>query len=97
MKFIITEKTLESKRDPNNQKAHEPKKAEIKPASVPVLTQSLAEFVKKSESKQADFVEVENDEEETGYKNVVKLDNKGFKDEFRKVLYFYRSKVEYIP
>lgn len=32
------------------------------------------------------FVEI-NDVEESGYKNVVKLDNKTFKDEFRKVLY----------
>lgn len=52
------------------------------------LAQTLAEFVKKTQSKEANFVEV-NDVEESGYKNVVKLDNKTFKDEFRKVLYFY--------
>jgi hypothetical protein len=88
---MFIEKTLESKRAANNQKAPEPKTSENKTASIPSLGQSLADFVKKSESKQAKFVEVENDEEELGYKNVVKLDNKGFKDEFRKVLYFYRS------
>lgn len=42
--------------------------------------------MKKTESKQADFVEVE-DVDESGYKNVVKLDNKTFKDEFRKVIF----------
>lgn len=40
---------------------------------------------------QAGFVEVEDVEDESGYKNVVKLDNKTFKDEFRKVLYFYSN------
>lgn len=50
------------------------------------LSQTLAEFVKKTESMQAGFVEVEDVEVESSYKNVVKLDNKTFKDEFRKVL-----------
>jgi len=40
---------------------------------------------------QAGFVEVEDVEDELGYKNVVKLDYKTFKDEFRKVLYFYSN------
>lgn len=44
--------------------------------------------MKKTESMQAGFVEVEDVDEESGYKNVVKLDNKTFKDEFRKVWYF---------
>lgn len=56
------------------------------------LSQTLAEFVKNTQSKQAEFVEV-NEVEESGYKNVVKLDNKTFKDEFRKVLYFYSYNV----
>lgn len=86
---MFLEKTLESKRATNDKKDAEPKTSTNKPVSIPALTQSLADFVKKSESKQADFVEVENDEKETGYKNVVKLDNKGFKDEFRKVLYIF--------
>lgn len=51
------------------------------------LTETLAEFVKKTESKQANFIESE-ETEESGYKNVVKLDNKTFKDEFRKVINF---------
>jgi len=44
---------------------------------------------------QAGFVEVEDVEDESSYKNVVKLDNKTFKDEFRKVLYFYSNYVLY--
>lgn len=76
---------LESVRTANNQKASEPKKPAKIPETVP-LAQTLAEFVKKTESKQANFVEVE-DVEELGYKNVVKLDNKTFKDEFRKVIF----------
>lgn len=54
----------------------------------------MADFVKKTESKQAEFVEVD-DVKESGYKNVVKLDNKTFKDEFRKVLHFYSHKKYY--
>lgn len=38
------------------------------------------------------FVEI-NNAEESGYKNIVKLDNKTFKDEFRKVLYFIYIKL----
>lgn len=82
-------KTLESKRAAENKKNSEPKKPVKKPEELP-LAQTLAEFVKKTESKQACFVEVEDDAEETGYKNVVKLDNKTFKDEFRKVLYYVK-------
>lgn len=48
--------------------------------------------MKKTESKQAEFVEVDN-VEESGYKNIVKLDNKTFKDEFRKVMYSYATEV----
>lgn len=50
---------------------------------------SLSDFVKKTETNIAKFVEVD-EVEESGYKNVVKLDNKTFKDEFRKVsIVFY--------
>jgi len=77
-------KKLESLRAAENQRASEPKKPVKKPDPLP-MAQTLAEFVKKTESKQAEFVEV-NDVEESGYKNVVKLDNKTFKDEFRKVV-----------
>lgn len=76
---------MESLRTAENQRASEPKKHEKKPEPLP-LAQTLADFVKKTESKQEEFVEVD-DVEESGYKNVVKLDNKTFKDEFRKVLY----------
>ncbi|KAF0758496.1 guanine nucleotide-binding protein-like 3, partial [Aphis craccivora] len=78
-------KKLEAIRTANVQKAAAPKKPEQKPEPLP-LSQTLAEFVKKTESMQAGFVEVEDVDEELGYKNVVKLDNKTFKDEFRKVV-----------
>jgi len=87
MFYIICQfigKKLESIRTANVQKAAAPKKPEQKPEPLP-LSQTLAEFVKKTESMQAGFVEVEDVDEESGYKNVVKLDNKTFKDEFRKV------------
>jgi len=74
---------LESLRTAENQRASQPKKPEKISESLP-LSQTLTEFVKKTESKQAEFVEVQ-DVEELSYKNVVKLDNKTFKDEFRKV------------
>ncbi|CAI6347500.1 unnamed protein product [Macrosiphum euphorbiae] len=77
-------KKLESIKTANVQKAAH-KKPEKITEPLP-LSQTLAEFVKKTESMQAGFVEVEDVEEETGYKNVVKLDNKTFKDEFRKVV-----------
>lgn len=76
---------MDSLRTAAKQRANEPKKPEKFTEPLP-LAQSLAEFVKKTESKQAEFVEEEIDVEETGYKNVVKLDHKTFKDEFRKVL-----------
>lgn len=78
---------MESIRTANVQKASVPKKPEKVTEPLP-LSQTLAEFVKKTESMQAGFVEVEDVEDESGYKNVVKLDNKTFKDEFRKVWYF---------
>jgi len=81
---------LESIKTANVQKATAHKKAEKITEPLP-LSQTLAEFVKKTESMQAGFVEVEDVEDESGYKNVVKLDNKTFKDEFRKVLYFYSN------
>jgi hypothetical protein len=90
----ILGKKLESIRTANVQKASAPKKPEKKPEPLP-LSQTLAEFVKKTESMQAGFVEVEDVEEESGYKNVVKLDNKTFKDEFRKVLYFTSNYILY--
>lgn len=85
--LLFIGKTIEAKRASDNQRASEPKKPEKKPEPL-TLTQTLAEFVKKTESKQADFVEVDN-VEELGYKNIVKLDNKTFKDEFRKVLFLF--------
>lgn len=84
--WYFSGKAIESKRAVENKKNSETKKPEKKPEELP-LAQTLAEFVKKTETKQAGFVEVE-DVEELGYKNVVKLDNKTFKDEFRKVLFY---------
>lgn len=56
------------------------------PVTLPTAP-TLAEFVKKTQTNISEFVEVD-EVEESGYKNVIKLDNKTFKDEFRKVLYF---------
>ncbi|XP_050520204.1 guanine nucleotide-binding protein-like 3 homolog [Daktulosphaira vitifoliae] len=68
-----------------NKKDKEQPKDETKIESITSLKETLADFVKRTESKQANFVESE-EHEESGYKNVVKLDNKSFKDEFRKVV-----------
>lgn len=77
---------MESLHAAEKQRASEPKKLQKIPEPLP-LAQTLAEFVKTTESKQAKFVEVDN-VEESNYKNVVKLDNKTFKDEFKKVFLF---------
>lgn len=77
---------VQSKHGVNNQKVSE----SIEPMQVsePLpAAPSLSEFVMKTQANIAKFVEVD-EVEESGYKNVVKLDNKTFKDEFRKVLYF---------
>lgn len=91
---LFKEKKIESIRAAEKQRTNkEPKK--LAKISEPLhLTQTLADFVKKTESKQAEFVEVD-DVEESGYKNVVKLDNKTFKDAFKKVLHFYSHKKYY--
>lgn len=85
--FKFIGKKLESIRTSEKQRANEPVKPKKISEPLP-LTQTLADFVKKTETKQAEFVEVDN-VEESDYKNIVKLDNKTFKDEFRKVMYSY--------
>ncbi|VVC35927.1 GTP binding domain,P-loop containing nucleoside triphosphate hydrolase,GTP-binding protein, orthogonal [Cinara cedri] len=75
---------IQSKQEKNDRKASEPKKSVNVPETLPAAP-TLAEFVKKTQTNIAEFVEVD-EVEESGYKNVVKLDNKTFKDEFRKVV-----------
>lgn len=85
-------KKIDSIRAAENQRASEPKKPEKISEPLP-LAQTLAEFVKKTESLSADYVDEIDEVEESSYKNVVKLDNKTFKDEFRKVLCIYLHKT----
>lgn len=85
-RYFFIGKKIESIRTAEIQRASGPKKPEKISEPLP-LAQTLAEFVKKTELLSADYVDEIDEVEESGYKNMVKLDNKTFKDEFRKVLY----------